>query len=37
MFLIILGMLALVAGFVINRSNEQLYRLAVPVRVIGLV
>jgi regulator of protease activity HflC (stomatin/prohibitin superfamily) len=37
MFLIILGMLALVAGFVINRSNEQLYRLAVPVRVIGFV
>ncbi|HEX8531424.1 MAG TPA: prohibitin family protein [Cytophagales bacterium] len=37
MFLIILGMLALVAGFVINRSNAQLYRLAVPVRVIGLV
>jgi regulator of protease activity HflC (stomatin/prohibitin superfamily) len=37
MFLIILGMLALVAGFVTNRSNPQLYRLAVPVRVIGLV
>jgi regulator of protease activity HflC (stomatin/prohibitin superfamily) len=37
MFLIILGMLALVAGFVINRNNAQLYRLAVPVRVIGLV
>ncbi len=37
MFLIILGMLALVAGFVINRSNEQMYRLAVPARVIGLV
>jgi regulator of protease activity HflC (stomatin/prohibitin superfamily) len=37
MFLIILGMLALVAGFVINRSNPQLFRLAVPVRVIGLV
>ena len=37
MFLIILGMLALVAGFVINRSNPQLYRLAVPARVIGLV
>lgn len=36
MFLIILGMLALVAGFVFNRSNEQLYRLAVPVRIIGL-
>jgi regulator of protease activity HflC (stomatin/prohibitin superfamily) len=36
MFLIILGMLALVAGFVINRSNPQLYRLAVPARVIGL-
>ena len=37
MFLIILGMLALVAGFVITRSNSQLYRLAVPARVIGLV
>jgi regulator of protease activity HflC (stomatin/prohibitin superfamily) len=37
MFLIILGMLALVAGFVINRSNPQLYRLAVPARIIGLV
>jgi regulator of protease activity HflC (stomatin/prohibitin superfamily) len=37
MFLIILGMLALVAGFVINRSNPQLFRLAVPVRVIGLL
>jgi regulator of protease activity HflC (stomatin/prohibitin superfamily) len=36
MFLIILGMLALVAGFSFNRSNEQLYRLAVPVRLAGL-
>jgi regulator of protease activity HflC (stomatin/prohibitin superfamily) len=37
MFLIILGMLALVSGFVVNRSSEQLYRLAVPMRIIGLV
>jgi regulator of protease activity HflC (stomatin/prohibitin superfamily) len=36
MFLIILGMLALVAGFVINRNNSQLYRLAVPIRIAGL-
>ena len=36
MLLIILGMLALVAGFAFHRSNEQLYRLAVPVRLAGL-
>ncbi len=36
MFLIILGMLALVAGFAFSRSNPQLYRLAVPVRLAGL-
>ncbi len=37
MFLLILGMLALIAGFTFGRSNPQLYRLAVPLRVLGLV
>ncbi len=37
MFLIILGMLALIASLAFSRSNPQVYRLAVPLRVIGLV